>query len=139
MQPGAQHADLYHDVRDALRRALREMLARVAEQDSLDRLVQEILETREASRAPAVMPIDASAPVRASMALLTAREEQILARVAAGHSNKTIARTLDLSPHTIKRHVANILAKLGVSSRIQAATWLYDREVPSPGRLNADA
>lgn len=129
MQPGSQQADLYHDVREALRRALRETLARVAEEKSLDRLVQEVLRTREAG----------PAQVRTSKAGLTAREEQILARIAAGSSNKTIARTLDLSPHTIKRHVANILAKLGVSSRIQAATWMFGREAPSQDRVNADA
>jgi DNA-binding NarL/FixJ family response regulator len=121
MQPGAQPADLYHDVREALRQALRETLARVAEEEGLERLVQELLRTRDARLAPARAPVE----------LLTAREEQILGRIAAGHSNKAIARTLDLSPHTIKRHVANILAKLGVSSRIQAASWLYEREVPS--------
>jgi LuxR family maltose regulon positive regulatory protein len=41
--------------------------------------------------------------------------------MAAGDSNKLIARELDLSPHTVKRHVANILGKLGVDTRGQAA------------------
>jgi LuxR family maltose regulon positive regulatory protein len=45
----------------------------------------------------------------------------VLAHIAAGDSNKLIARYLDLSPHTVKRHVANILGKLGVASRGQAA------------------
>lgn len=135
MQPGAQPADLYHDVRKALRHALRETLARVAEEEGLDRLVMEVLRTRETGSALTATPPDSQPP----LVFLTAREEQILGRVAAGHSNKTIARTLGLSPHTIKRHVANILAKLGVGSRIQAAAWLYEREAPSPGRLNAYA
>ena len=43
------------------------------------------------------------------------------APAAAGDSNKAIARALDLSPHTVKRHVANILGKLGATSRVQAA------------------
>ena len=47
----------------------------------------------------------------------------MLQRLAAGDSNKLIARALDLSPHTVKRHVANILDKLGVASRGQAAAW----------------
>lgn len=55
--------------------------------------------------------------------LLSARELDVLARIAAGESNKLIARALDLSPHTVKRHVANILEKLGISSRGQAADW----------------
>ena len=47
----------------------------------------------------------------------------MLKRIAAGDSNKLIARAFDLSPHTVKRHVANVLDKLGLSSRGQAAAW----------------
>ncbi len=54
---------------------------------------------------------------------LSARELDVLGRIAAGESNKLIARALDLSPHTVKRHVANILEKLEISSRRQAADW----------------
>jgi LuxR family transcriptional regulator, maltose regulon positive regulatory protein len=53
--------------------------------------------------------------------VLTARELDVLARIAAGDSNKLIARALDLSLHTVKRHVANILGKLNVQTRGQAA------------------
>ena len=52
---------------------------------------------------------------------LSTREMEVLAHIAAGDSNKLIARYLDLSPHTVKRHVANILSKLGLASRGQAA------------------
>ncbi|HJV67708.1 LuxR C-terminal-related transcriptional regulator [Ideonella sp.] len=52
---------------------------------------------------------------------MSARELEVLAQLAAGDSNKVIARQLGLSPHTVKRHVANILGKLGVQSRGQAA------------------
>jgi LuxR family transcriptional regulator, maltose regulon positive regulatory protein len=60
---------------------------------------------------------------RAAPALdaLSRRELEVLARIAAGDSNKLIARAFDLSPHTVKRHVANILGKLGVASRGRAA------------------
>jgi LuxR family maltose regulon positive regulatory protein len=67
-----------------------------------------------------------AAPARASAAgtgPLSARELDVLGRIAAGESNKLIARSLDLSPHTVKRHVANILEKLEISSRGQAADW----------------
>jgi LuxR family maltose regulon positive regulatory protein len=57
-------------------------------------------------------------------AALSQREREVLQRIAAGDSNKMIARALDLSPHTVKRHVANILDKLGARSRSQAAAWL---------------
>lgn len=62
----------------------------------------------------------APAPRRAG---LSSRELEVLARMAAGDSNKLIARAFDLSPHTVKRHVANILDKIGVASRGQAAAW----------------
>jgi len=54
---------------------------------------------------------------------LTDREMEVLERLAAGDSNKQIARLLSLSPFTVKRHVANILAKLAMGSRGQAAAW----------------
>jgi LuxR family maltose regulon positive regulatory protein len=57
---------------------------------------------------------------------LSQREREVLERIAAGDSNKVIARVLDISPHTVKRHVANILDKLGLASRGQASAWLRD-------------
>jgi LuxR family transcriptional regulator, maltose regulon positive regulatory protein len=54
---------------------------------------------------------------------LSSREREVLALLAQGQSNKLIARELDLSLHTVKRHVANVLAKLAVDSRGQAAAW----------------
>jgi LuxR family maltose regulon positive regulatory protein len=54
---------------------------------------------------------------------LSGRELEVLQRIAAGDSNKLIARGLDLSLHTVKRHVANILGKLAVDTRGQAAAW----------------
>ena len=54
---------------------------------------------------------------------LTPREIEVLARIAAGDSNKLIARAFDLSLHTVKRHVAHILDKLDLDSRGQAAAW----------------
>ena len=52
---------------------------------------------------------------------LTARERQILKMIASGSSNKLIARELGLKEVTVKFHVTNILAKLDVSNRTQAA------------------
>jgi LuxR family transcriptional regulator, maltose regulon positive regulatory protein len=62
-------------------------------------------------------------PPAADAGGLSAREAEVLARIAEGDSNKVIARTLGLSPHTVKRHVANILDKLALESRQQAARW----------------
>ena len=51
---------------------------------------------------------------------LTARERQVLQLVALGLANKTIARRLSISEHTVKFHVAAILTKLGAASRTEA-------------------
>jgi DNA-binding NarL/FixJ family response regulator len=51
---------------------------------------------------------------------LTARELQVLRLLAEGASNKSIARHLDITPHTAKFHVASIVAKLGATGRTDA-------------------
>jgi len=68
-----------------------------------------------------VVPVEAPALKAPGVAGLSERESEVLALIAAGDSNKLIARAFDLSPHTVKRHVANILGKLGVDTRGQAA------------------
>jgi DNA-binding CsgD family transcriptional regulator len=52
---------------------------------------------------------------------LTPREAEVLALVAAGCSNRQIAQALFISPKTASVHVSNILAKLGVAGRVEAA------------------
>ena len=71
--------------------------------------------------APCAAAPHTPAPAGAALAALSEREREVLQRLAAGDSNKVIARALSLSPHTVKRHVANILDKLGVDTRGQAA------------------
>lgn len=51
---------------------------------------------------------------------LSAREYEVLEMLAAGHANKVIARQLDISPNTVKTHVARVYEKLEVASRTQA-------------------
>ena len=68
--------------------------------------------------APDPDPIDALSP----------REQQILAEIARGASNKEIARTLGIAETTVKIHVQHILRKLGLSSRVQAAVFAAGRE-----------
>lgn len=58
-------------------------------------------------------------------AMLTAREREVLALVAAGRTNREIADELFISVKTVSVHVSNILAKLGVASRTQAAAWAH--------------
>jgi ATP/maltotriose-dependent transcriptional regulator MalT len=72
---------------------------------------------------------------------LTGRELQVLRLVAAGETNHAIASALHLADKTVDRHVSNIYAKLGVSSRAAATAYalppppgLVTRELPMPGR-----
>jgi DNA-binding NarL/FixJ family response regulator len=51
---------------------------------------------------------------------LTPREREVLTLLAAGGSNKTIARALDLSVHTVKFHVRSLIEKLGAGGRLEA-------------------
>ena len=60
---------------------------------------------------------------------LTPRELQVLRLVAAGETNKVIAADLVLSERTVDRHVSNIFAKLGVSSRAAATAHAYEHQL----------
>ncbi|HEX3393680.1 MAG TPA: response regulator transcription factor [Acidimicrobiales bacterium] len=59
-------------------------------------------------------------PTRDTTSQLSSRELDILRLVADGQSNRQIADDLALSPHTVKRHIANILARLHQHSRVEA-------------------
>jgi DNA-binding NarL/FixJ family response regulator len=57
---------------------------------------------------------------------LTPRERDVLRLLVAGHENAAIAETLTITLRTVEYHVSNILHKLGVSSRLEAATWVRE-------------
>src|ERR1700686_3673194 len=60
---------------------------------------------------------------------LSAREVQVLGLIVNGQANKQIAYTLSIAEHTVKNHVKNILSKLGVQDRTQAATAAIQRGI----------
>ncbi|GGC06516.1 response regulator [Pseudoduganella buxea] len=64
---------------------------------------------------------------------LTPREREILDCLARGESNKVIARSLDLSESTVKIHVQNVLKKLNLSSRVQAAVFAVEHRRAQQG------
>jgi predicted ATPase/DNA-binding CsgD family transcriptional regulator len=78
-----------------------------------------------AALGPAVAPAGQPRPTvtGGAVTVLTPRELDVLKLVAQGLSNPDIARRLVLSQHTIHRHLANILRKLGLPSRAAAAAW----------------
>lgn len=94
----------------ALVKADREIVL-VAEAEEADVVVSERV---IATAAPATVPREGAA--------LTPRERDVLRLVAQGLGNKEIAAELDLSAHTVKYHLASVLAKLGVRSRTEAVS-----------------
>jgi predicted ATPase/DNA-binding CsgD family transcriptional regulator len=71
-------------------------------------------------------------PAPTPLSTLTPREREIAALIASGYSNKAIADELVISPATAARHVANILSKLGFTSRAQIAAWAAGNESTQP-------
>jgi DNA-binding NarL/FixJ family response regulator len=82
----------------------------------------------------------AAAAVRAAPArpgrldTLTPREHEVLDQIAAGRSNREIARALGVAEKTVKAHVSSVLAKLGVQDRTQAAVLAVRHGVRGAGQ-----
>ncbi len=62
------------------------------------------------------------------LACLTARERELLERLAEGLSNEGLARRFGLSPNTVKFHLRNLYEKLGAANRAQAVAVLLGRD-----------
>jgi two-component system nitrate/nitrite response regulator NarL len=63
------------------------------------------------------------------MSRLTRREKEVLALLAGGADNDAIAQALVISPQTARTHIQNVLGKLGVHSRLEAAAFVMQNGI----------
>ena len=89
----------------------------------LDPAVTRLLAQRMRARRNQPEPVEA----------LTERELEVLSHLGRGSSNKEIASALSITERTARTHVSNILSKLGLSSRTQAALYAVERRLVTPG------
>jgi two-component system nitrate/nitrite response regulator NarL len=109
------------DVVDAVQRAMR------GETVVAPALTLKLVNLLQGGGGPAAAKADA-------LKQLTAREREILTYLAQGLSNKAIARALDISHDTVKLHVRHILAKLNLTSRVEAAVFAVEQKAAALGR-----
>jgi two-component system nitrate/nitrite response regulator NarL len=134
-------SDAEDDMANALASGARGYLLKDMEPDDLVDAVRRALRG-ETVVAPAMTLklIDLLHPKRGAavredlLAELTPREREILQHLAQGMTNKAIARALDISHETVKLHVRRVLAKLKLSSRVEAAVFAVEHGVSSARR-----
>jgi DNA-binding NarL/FixJ family response regulator len=86
------------------------------------------------------LPLAPPEPSRGgTLEVLNPREHDVLEQLVHGHRNRLIAHNLNISEHTVKFHVANILGKLGVTSRGEAAALAREHLLPPTGRYRRPA
>lgn len=121
-------SDAEEDVRDAMRFGADGYLLKDMEPE---RLIQQVREALQGSLvvSPGLTMVLAQAlrsPQSTGQADLTERERQVLKMIAGGHSNKAIGKRLGITEGTVKVHVKNLLHKLGLRSRVEAAVWALE-------------
>jgi DNA-binding NarL/FixJ family response regulator len=80
----------------------------------------------------ASLPHHQALTFNSDIATLTQRENEVLSLVSEGKQNKVIAGDLNLSEHTVKLHLHNIIGKLGVKNRTEATVWFLSHITAAP-------
>jgi len=128
-------SDENEDVINALRSGADGYLLKDMEpEDLLDRLRAAI--TGQMVLSPELMHVlaselrnDPKVPKEPEVSSLTKREKEILKQIAAGQSNKQIGRKFDITEGTVKVHVKNLLKKMNLRSRVEAAVWAVENKL----------
>jgi DNA-binding CsgD family transcriptional regulator len=87
---------------------------------------------RASATIPRLAPASSLRAAKKEFGGLSARERQVAALIAQGHSNAEIARQLVVGKRTVESHIAHILSKLGFSSRAQVAAWAAEKRLHTP-------
>lgn len=121
-------SDAEDDIRDALRLDANGYLLKDMEPELLIQYIRDALNGALVI-SPGLTRVMAqalrSAPRQADVEL-TDRERQVLKTIAGGYSNKVIGHKLGITEGTVKVHVKNLLHKLGLRSRVEAAVWAME-------------
>ncbi|OLF53457.1 two-component system response regulator NarL [Pseudomonas chlororaphis] len=121
-------SDAEDDIRDALRLDADGYLLKDMEPELLIQYLRDALNGALVI-SPGLTRVMAQAlrsPPRQADVELTERERQVLKTIAGGYSNKVIGHKLGITEGTVKVHVKNLLHKLGLRSRVEAAVWAME-------------
>ncbi|WPN60330.1 two-component system response regulator NarL [Pseudomonas sp. P9_31] len=121
-------SDAEDDIRDALRLDVDGYLLKDMEPELLIQYIRGALNGALVI-SPGLTQVMAQAlraPPRQAVVELTERERQVLKTIASGFSNKVIGHKLGITEGTVKVHVKNLLHKLGLRSRVEAAVWAME-------------
>ncbi|AZC31614.1 two-component system response regulator NarL [Pseudomonas chlororaphis] len=121
-------SDAEDDIRDALRLDADGYLLKDMEPELLIQYLRDALNGALVI-SPGLTRVMAQAlrsPPRQPEVELTERERQVLKTIASGYSNKVIGHKLGITEGTVKVHVKNLLHKLGLRSRVEAAVWAME-------------
>jgi ATP/maltotriose-dependent transcriptional regulator MalT len=109
--------------------ALGDRATAALEHDHARRVFADLGAVPDLARVPAAADEATTARAPRREGPLSEREREVLAEVAAGRTNRQVAEALTISEHTVGRHLENIFAKLGVTSRAAATAAAYEREL----------